>query len=62
MAAAIPTHSDVGSIALSFHRAGTQDSPLDALTTWWNGLTREQRKWLLIGGAIVLLVLIYEIF
>jgi type II secretory pathway component PulM len=62
MAAAVSAPSDAGSMALSYQRAGTQGSPLDALTTWWSGLTQEQRKWLLIGGGILLLVLIYEIF
>jgi hypothetical protein len=62
MAAAIPAPSDAGSMALSFQRAGTQGSPLDALTIWWNGLTQEQRKWFLIAGGILLLFLLYEIF
>ncbi|MBV9570748.1 MAG: hypothetical protein JO056_05865 [Alphaproteobacteria bacterium] len=61
MAAAIPAPSDAGSVAMNFQRAGAGDSPLDALTAWWSSLTNEQRKWLLIVGGIVLLILLYEI-
>ena len=37
-------------------------NPFQPALDWWNKLTNEQRKWCMIVGGVVLLIVLYEIF
>jgi cell division septation protein DedD len=39
-----------------------QGNPWQPALDWWTSLTPEQRKWLMIAGGVVLLVILYKIF
>ena len=48
------------SLALPYRAQPVESNPLQPALDWWNGLTREQRKWIMIIGGIVVLFILYR--
>ena len=55
-AASAPTSAE----NTSQYTASPQSNPFQPALNWWNGLTYEQRKWLMIIGGVAVLFILYK--
>lgn len=55
--------AQAASPSLAYHRMAppSELSVFEPALEWWNGLTKEQRKWIVIAGSIVILFVLYEV-